>query len=189
MLAMDGPTTPAATPRARLREIADEQHGYVTTRDAQALGLERYVLPQLARRGFLRNAGYGVYRFADARWDRGADFMEAILLVGPGSYLVDVSVLDLLELGYVSKAVIHVGTRRRVRRTLPETIQVTTDDHSLDDITTYDDIPIVTPARAILDSRGMVMTERLVDAAREANRRGLLGISEMERVIGELGHG
>lgn len=89
----------------------------------------------------------------------------------------------------MSSDVIHVGTPRRVRRTLPGTIRVSTDDHDPTDIVTHDGIPIVKPGRAILDSRTTVMADRLVDAAREANRRGLLGLAETEGVIKGLSGG
>jgi len=42
-------------------------------------------------------------------------------------------------------------------------------------------------ARALLDCRGLVMGERLVDAAREAARSGLLRKSEISRILTELG--
>jgi hypothetical protein len=177
---------PADTLRARLQEIADQQHGYVTTADARAIGSDRDALWQLANRGFLRHIGYGVYRFADAGSTRADEFMEAVLLVGQGSYLIDVSVLELLDLASVSRDVVHVGTRRRVRRTLPATIRVFADDRDPSDIVTYDGVPIVRPALAILDSRNLVMRDRLVAATQEANRAGLLSIAEMARVIEEL---
>jgi hypothetical protein len=41
-------------------------------------------------------------------------------------------------------------------------------------------------ARALLDSRGLVMTDRLIDAARQAARTGLLPRGEATRVVTAL---
>ena len=45
--------------RSTLREFAQEQHGYVTTRDARALGVPPIELRKLAGRGALTNVARG----------------------------------------------------------------------------------------------------------------------------------
>src|SRR5690625_1702331 len=46
----------------RLVELAAEQHGYVTTREARDIGVDPVQLRLLAARGRLERAGRGVYR-------------------------------------------------------------------------------------------------------------------------------
>ena len=54
------------------------------------------------------------------------------------------------------------------------------------DLTAYEGIPSATVARALLDCRGLVMRDRLVEAGQEAARRGLLRRSEAGRILAEL---
>jgi len=174
---------PVATARARLRDVAQEQHGYVTTRDAHTLAIDTNVLHQLTHRGFLENVGRGVYRFMDWPRSKVDEFMEAVLIVGPQAYLLDTSVLDLIGLAEVSQDVIRVGTRRRARVSTPPNVELIRDNHPADLIVTFDGVPIVRPDIAIIDSQDRVMTERLEAAAREAAARGLIGEREARQVL------
>jgi predicted transcriptional regulator of viral defense system len=179
---------PADTARARLRDFAFERHGYFTARDARALNVGRRDLWQLAQQGFVERRGYEVYRFPDYPGEREAAFLEAVLLVGPDAYLIDTGTLAFLQLALVVPPRIRVGTPRRVRTTLPRRIEVVKTRHEPADITTIDGIPTVTVRRAILDARGRVMTERLIDAANEAYEMGLLGQPERAALKKELRH-
>jgi hypothetical protein len=55
------------------------------------------------------------------------------------------------------------------------------------DLTVYEGIPSATVARALLDCRGLVMGDRLLEAAHQAARVGLLRRREAGRVLAELG--
>ena len=177
----------AATYRRQLHEQALEQYGYITTRDAADLGVPVWALRQAAARGGLSHHGHGVYRFDDVPATDRDEFMEAVLRVGPGAHLVGEAVLALHRLADVNPRRITVGTPRRARVTLPNTIEVVHRIDAPDDLTAYEGIPATTVARAILDARATVMTDRLADAAREARDRGLLRRHEAERVLAELG--
>jgi predicted transcriptional regulator of viral defense system len=177
---------PTATGRARLRDFAYEHQGYFTTRDMQALDVDHGELWQIVDRGFIERRGYGVYRFPDYPAVREANFLEAVLLAGPGAYLIDTGTLALAELGLVVPPRIRVGTPRRVRINLPKRVEVVRTHHDPADITTIEGVPTVTIRRAILDARGRVMTERLVDAAEEAYERGLLGRKDRDAAVREL---
>ena len=179
---------PAETARTRLRDFAFEHHGYFTTQDARALDVGRRDLWQLAKKGFVERRGYGVYRFPDYPGEREAAFLEAVLLVGPDAYLIDTGTLALVQLALVVPSRIRVGSPRRVRATLPRRIEVVKTHHEPADITTIEGVPTVTIRRAILDARGRVMTERLIDAANEAYEKGLLGRPERDTVKRELRH-
>lgn len=180
---------PAMTARSRLRAPAEEHHGYVTTGDATRLGIDHAYLRSLARQGFLEHVGYGLYRFADIPLTDRSGFMEAVLLAGPGAYLIDTGTLAMERLALVVPERIRVGTNRRARVTLPRNVELVRTHHAPQDITAIEGVPTVSIPRAILDSVGRVMTDRLIDAAREANEKGLIGIGEMNSLIAELRRG
>ena len=168
----------ADTYRRRLFDRALDQYGYVTTDDARELGVPPVELRKLTARGGLERIGYGVYRFEDIpRTDRDP-FMEAVLRVGPGAHLAADAVLAMHDLALVNPRRIRVSSRRRARPKLPPTIELVREDVPKDEVTVYEGIPSVTVARAIAECRGRVMTERLLDAVEEAERRGLLLRSE-----------
>lgn len=176
----------APTYRRRLHERALDQYGYVTTHDADELGVPQWALRQIAERGGVTRVAHGVYRFDDVPTTDRDEFMEAVLAVGEGAHLVGDAVLALHDLGLVNPRRIRVGTPRRVRLTLPTTIEVVPANDRPEDLTVYEGIPTTTVAKALLDCRGVVMTERLVDAAEEAARRGLLRRRETENVLAAL---
>ena len=177
---------PADTARARLRELADEHYGYFTTRDMRDLGIDHGELWQIVNRGFIERRGHGVYMFPDHPAGREASFLEAVLLAGPGAYLIDTGALALAGLGLVVPQRIRVGTHRRVRINLPKRLEVVRTNHDPAEITTLNGVPTVKIRRAILDARGRVMTERLIDAADEAYENGLLNAKDRDAVKEEL---
>ncbi len=176
----------ANTHRRQLHERAVEQYGYVTTHDADALGIPQWTLRQLAARGGVERVAQGLYRFEDIPPVARDEFMEAVLAVGPDAHLVGDAVLALHDLALVNPRRIRVGTPRRVRAALLETIEVVRVQLDEKDITVYEGIPTTTVAKALLDSRDIVMTERLIDAVREATERGLLLRGESEDILAEL---
>lgn len=176
----------ATTYRRQLHERALEQYGYITTRDAVEIGVPAWAIRQLAARGGLTRRGHGVYRFDDVPGTDRDEFMEAILEVGEGAHLVGDAVLALHRLANVNPRRIRVGTPRRARVAVARTVEIVRRRDLPEDLTIYEGIPTTTVARALLDARGTVMTERLVDATREARERGLLLRREADRVFAAL---
>jgi predicted transcriptional regulator of viral defense system len=176
----------ANTYRRQLHERALDQYGYVTTRDAAELGIPSVEVRKIAGRGGLTHVARGVFRFDDIPYTGREAFMEAVLRVGENAFLTADAVLSLHDLALANPRRIRVGTPKRVRGALPPTIEVAQRQVDRGDLTEYEGIPATTVARALLDARGLVMRERLLDAAREAVRRGLLLRREGERVINEL---
>lgn len=177
----------AETYRRRLYDRALDRYGYVTTQDAESIGVPPVELRKIAARGGLEHVAYGVYRFDDVPRTGRDQYMEAVLRVGPDAYLTQDAVLALHDLGLVNPRRIRVGTPRRARGQLPDHIEVIQERLDRADLTAYEGIPSATIGRALLDCRGIVMDERLVDAAREAARQGLLRKSEVARVFAVLG--
>lgn len=176
----------STTYRRRLRERALEQYGYITTRDAEELGVPPVELRKLRQRGGLDHVGHGLYRFEDIPATGHDQFMEAVLRVGPGAHLVGDAVLALHDLALTNPRRIRVATPRRDRHRVPGFLEVERREIPAEERTIYEGIPATTVARALLDCRGTIMHDRLVDAAREAARTGLLRRGEAARVLDEL---
>jgi len=174
------------TYRRRLYERALDQYGYVTTRDAGDLGVPAVELRKLHQRGGLDHVGQGLYRFEDIPPTPKDEFMEAVLRVGEDALLAGDAVLALHDLGFLHPRRIRVATPRRVRRRLPPSIKVEQREVPRAKRTTYEGIPAMTVADAIRDCRGLVMPERLAEAALEAAQAGLIRKAEANRLVEEF---
>lgn len=167
--------------REVVREIALDHYGYVTTKDAAEAGVPAGELPKLAARGGLDNVAYGLYRVPDIPPTAYDQFAEALLRAGEGAYLHGESVLALFGLADVNPRQIKVAVRRRARPTLPAFVELT---HVKDEVRTtlYEGLEAQPVADAILECRGRIETERLLDAAKQARKEGLLTTTEWHRV-------
>jgi predicted transcriptional regulator of viral defense system len=157
-----------------LWERALDNHGLITTRDAAALNVPAVECRKLAARGFMDHIAYGVYRVHDVPASEYDQFAEAVVRVGPDAYLSHDAVLALHDLAQVNPRRICVGTPHRVRSTWPDYLDVLHRALPEDDLTAYDGIPSATVARALIDCREFIMTDRLLAAAEQAQQRGLL---------------
>lgn len=173
--------------RTALYKVADEHHGYVTTALAQAAGVPSVEVRKLASRGGMTNIARGLYRVDGIDGGDHAAYAEAVLRVGDDAHLVGDSVLAFHELALVNPQHITVGTPRRVRRDLPAHIRLVHSRTDPADLTDYDGVPSITVERAIRDSIGSVMPERLAEAARRAADEGLLRRSAANTLLYEIG--
>jgi len=170
------------TYRERLREVADENYGYVTTADLQPLGIPAVELRKLANRGKLLHIRRGVYRFPGTHPTERDAFATALAAVGPDAYLVRDAVLALHGLAFVNPTKIRVATPRRVRHEVPDFVKIEQTGPNTDQLKTYEGLRTTTVARAILDSRGLVLPERLEEALRDAREQGLVSKKEFQEV-------
>jgi len=167
--------------RAIVREIALDNYGYVTTKDAIEAGVPAAELPKLAARGGLDNVTYGLYRVPDVTPTRFDQFAEALLRVGDGAYLHGESVLALFDLAAVNPRQIKVAVRRRSRPKLPAFIELTQVRREVR-TTLYKGLDAQPVADALLECRGRIETKRLLDATKQARAEGLLTSAEWQRV-------
>lgn len=173
--------TAKAMYRKVVREIALDHYGYVTTKGAAEVGVPAVELPKLAARGGLENVAYGLYRVSDIPPTAYDQFAEALLRAGEGAYLHGESVLALFGLADVNPRQIKVAVRRRARPKLPAFVELT---HVKDEVRTtfYEGLEAQPVADAILECRGRIETERLLDAAKQARKEGLLTTTEWHLV-------
>ncbi len=176
----------AQTYRRQLHERALDQYGYITTRDATELGIPSVEVRKIAARGGMTHIARGLFRFDDIPHTGREGFMEAILRVGEGAFLTGDAVLSLHDLALANPRKLRVAAPRQVRASLPPTIEVHERHVDPKELTVFEGIPTTTIARALLDARGSIMRTRLLGAAQEAMRRGLLLRREGERVIREI---
>ena len=171
--------------RDLVREIALDQYGYVTTRDAVEAGVPAGELPKLAARGGLDNIAYGLYRVPDVPPTRFDQFAEALLRVGKGAYLHGESVLALFGLADVNPRRIKVAIGRRARPTLPAFVDLT-EVKAGARTTFYEGLGSQPVADALLECRGRVQDQRLLAAAKQARGAGLLTTAEWHMLRKEL---
>ena len=176
------PTRVADTYRRRLREVALEQYGYVTARDAAELGIPAVELGKIGSRGGLRHIAYGLWRFDDIPPTERDQFMEAVLRGGPDAFLVMDAVLALYELAQVNPRRIRVGVARRTRVKAPDVFEFIEQKVPRAERTVHEGIPTTTVTRAIEDCRPLVMGDRLAAAVEQGWRRGLLDRAERDRL-------
>lgn len=172
--------------RQLLRDLAFDTHGVVTTDDAARIGVPAVEVRKLAARGALTQVGRGVYRMLEAPSGRLSEFAEAVALAGPGAALADESVLAALDLTAINLRRIRIASPRRVRVTLPSTIELMHRQIPEEDQDDIEGIPSMTVAAAIRGARGRVMTERLIEATRSAAARGLLSAADEAALLDEL---
>lgn len=116
-----------------------------------------------------------------------AQYLEAVLRVGGDAHLVGDAVLAMHDLALVNPRKIQVGTRRRARPKLPPQIALVRDDTPDEELTTYEGIPATTVAAALRACATTVMSDRLLDALTNAERRGLIRRREAAELRDQLG--
>jgi predicted transcriptional regulator of viral defense system len=176
----------AVSYRQQLRDLAFDTHGVVTTGDAERIGVPAVEVRKLAARGALTQVGRGVYRMLEAPSGRLSEYAEAVALAGTDAVLADESVLAALDLTHINLRRIRIASPRRVRVTLPPTIELVNRQIPAEHVADVEGIPAMTVAAAIRGARGRVMDRRLVEATRTAAARGLLSPSDEADLLAEM---
>lgn len=166
-----------------VREIALDQHGYVTTKQAAEAGVPAGELPKLAARGGLENVAYGIYRLPDAPASAFDQFAEALQRVGEGAYLRGDSVLALFGLADVNPRKVRVVAPKRTRAKFPALMEVSVPPAGdAPNLTRYEGLLAMRVADAILECRGRIELTRLREAARDARKEGLVTRAEYAKL-------
>jgi predicted transcriptional regulator of viral defense system len=148
--------------------------GFVTQEQARELGIPAQRLVVLEDRGLLERRRHGLYRVVALPASPVDGYMEATLWpIGVQGVLSDDTALELHELSDVSPAKIHITVPRshRTRRTVPTQYVVHRRDLDASEITRYEGIPIVTPARAIRDAHAGHLGPALIRQAIDDGER------------------
>lgn len=170
------------TYRERLLELAQYQHGFVTTADARRLNIPPIELRKLASRGKLENVRRGVYQFSQLSGSANESYLSALLSVGEDACLIGDSVLAFHGLAQVNPRKIRVGTSKRIRHHVPDQISLTSYAAPESEIEIRDGVRTTRVARAIIDAKEVVMRSRLLSALDEAIELGLITTFEATAV-------
>ena len=168
-------------------EEAIGNFGLITSAQAVGIGVSNKELVKLATRGRLTRIGYGTYKLVQyAPAANGLDaYADSVAIVGEGAYLYGESVLALCRLCPTDPSRIYVATNRRVRKN-PVPGLVIVDRRPNIEVAWYEGIKCQPVADAIRSCRTQVMPDRLVAAAIEAERKGLLRPDQRDTILEEL---
>jgi predicted transcriptional regulator of viral defense system len=157
-----------------LREQAAEQFGYITTRDAEVLGVDPHRLQKMKDRGVLTRVSRGTFRFDDVPAGPLDQYAEATLwpLEVQGT-LSHATALDLHGLCDINPTRIDITVPRgfRTTRTPPGLLRLHRDELDGRDLTWHEGLPIVSVRRAILGGIDQHVGWNLIDQAIDTARR------------------
>jgi predicted transcriptional regulator of viral defense system len=157
-----------------MHELAVEQHGYVTTRDARELGVEPQRLHLMVGRGVLNRVARGLFRFPDVPAGALDQYAEGTLWpLECRGVLSHATALDLHALCDVNPSRIDITVPRgfRTTRQPPNVLRLHREDLPQDAITWHEGLPIVTVYRAIEGSIGLGLGWNLIEQAIDTARR------------------
>lgn len=178
-----------ATDIERLREIALEQYGYVTTKQALNAGVTHASLSMMVKRRRLGRECYGVYQVPQVPYTQLNHYMLAVLWTGaPEAALSHETALDLHNVCDINPHAIHVtlGKKRRISRSNSLGVVVHYQDLYDAQISWIEGIPAVTLATAIEQCFVTVPSYLLRQAIEAGAKKGLLLADEAEKLLSKL---
>ncbi len=151
----------------QILEVAGDQHGYITTRQATDAGIPPVELRKLAQRGRLDHPAHGVYRVAAFPRHTGDDLTEATLWADGRGIISHESALGLWQLADVNPRKIHVSVPPpyRPRKRGGDLYRIWVQRLDPSEIDHVDGIPTTTPERAILDAARHGLQHRFFEQA------------------------
>jgi predicted transcriptional regulator of viral defense system len=175
----------------RLREIALDQHGFVTTAQAVVAGIPRTELPKLAARNRITRVGHGIYRIPQVPGSEFENLTLALLSTGaPEAYLSHETALDVWGICDVNPEVIHVSVNkdRRIRRAASAHHILHYRDVDSSVTTWWKEVLVSDPVCTIQDCIVWGTPAYLLrQAIQEASSRGLLSPSRHDELLKQLG--
>jgi very-short-patch-repair endonuclease len=173
-----------ADPDREIAWIAAHQHGVITIRQLDDVGIHRQGRARRVRQGRLHRIHRGVYAVGHAGLSEKGRWIAAVLACGPAAVLSHISAGALWEMFPVRKpsgawrrqraGAIHVTVPGKDGRTHRDTIRV---HHSVtlrpSQVTLRDRIPVTTPSRTLSDLRRVLPVRQFSAALREAEFLGL----------------
>lgn len=170
----------------RLREIALDQHGFVTTAQAVTDGIPRTELPKLAARDRIERVAHGVYRIPQVPATPYDNWALAVLWTGAAeACLSHETALAAWDVSDVNPDRIHltVNRSRRLRRAGGEHYVIHHRDLDPSQRTWWEDIPITTLPTTIADCIETGTPTYLIrQAIDRAGRTSLLPAAHRDRL-------
>lgn len=174
----------------RLREIAMDQHGFVTTAQAIEDGLSHAELSTMVVRGRIERASYGVYRIPQVPETEFDEYQLAVLWTGaPEACLSHDTALDAWGVTDINPDRIHVSVarHRRLRRAGGERYMVHHEDLASHHLTWWQGIRTVNLPTAIAQCiESGVPTYLIRQALERSGHSGMLLSEDRERLAIKL---
>ncbi len=179
----------AMTDIEKLREIALDQHGLVTSSQAEGAGVSRPSLSYLAKHGRIERLERGIYRIPQVNATENDVFQLALLWAGDGAFLSHDTALAAWDICDISPTVIHVTApkKRRIQKQGCGNVILHRGDVPAGDLRWWDGMLIASPFLAIRQSieRG-VSSHLLAQAIEQGRARGLIDKKHAAELEAEL---
>ena len=168
---------------ADIARVAEEQHGLITLRQLEALGMGRSTAQRRVEAGRLHRVHEQVFAVGHLPRTRESRYMAAALACGPEAMLSHRSAADLLGLREDRRGRIDVTAPGR-RGRAPQGIDAHRHGSLVPaDRTVVKDVPCTTVARTLLDFAGVASLWELRQAVGEAEALRVLDHAEVRRLI------
>ena len=138
----------------QLRELALDQHGFVSSAQAVAAGIPKTELPRLASRGRISRVGHGIYRISQVPSTQYENLALALLETGVEDACISHdTALAVWEICDINSATLHtsVPQGRRIRRSLKPHYEIHRQNVQPSDATWWQEIPLTSIAKTIGD--------------------------------------
>lgn len=157
----------------QLYEIAEDQAGYFTAKQARKVGFSYERLSTNAKKGRFSRVAHGIYRLDHFPASPFEDLFVAWLRTGPDSVISHQSALGVYDLSDVLPHEIHVIVPRTASRRRDD-LRLHTHQIRKDEITKREGLPVTTVARTIADvAKGNLSRELVFQAIEEALEKGM----------------
>jgi predicted transcriptional regulator of viral defense system len=181
---------PVVTKLERLREVALDQHGFVTTAQAVDEGVSHAELSMMVARGRLEHVAHGVYRVPQVATTEFDQYRLAVLWTGtPEACLSHDTALVAWEVSEINPDRIHltVACHRRIRRSGGGLYVVHHQDLAARQVTWWQGIPTVKVPTAIAQCIASgVPTYLIRQALDRAGRTSRLPTADTEQLTAAL---
>ncbi len=158
----------------QLYQLAEQQAGYFSTRQARTVGLTRPLLSYYTKTGYLQRIQRGVYRLTRFPEMPLADLFVAWLVAGPRAVISHESALAVYDLTDVLPSEIHLTVSRTTSRR-GKTMRLHTKRLAKSEITQRAGLPITTVVRTLADlATSGLSEEQMRLAISQALTRGLV---------------
>jgi len=163
-------------------ELAVRHGGYFTTGEASEAGISYRQLSYHVASGALERASHGVYRLIDYPVHPHGDMIAVTLWAGPDSAISHESALAVYGLASAMPAVIHL-TARPSFRGHRDGVRIHRERLAPDELRLWDDVPVTTVERTLIDLTRSGDRALLHDAVGESLERGLTTRERLARAI------
>ena len=167
----------------KLREIALDQHGFVTTAQAEDVGVSRPALSYLSKHDRIERVDRGIYRIPQVVVTENDRFQQALLWAGKDAYLSHDTALAAWDICDINPVKIHVVVpkERRVNKSGHDEIVLHKGAQLSQRLKWWDGMPIAAAYDAISQSLDNGVSSHVIEQAIEnGHLRGLINKAQQE---------